>query len=101
VKRRLRWHVRAIDDLAKHAEYVSRDSHRAAHRIAERIREVTEDLAIFAVGRPGRLSGTFERVLVDIPYTITYAVRAEHGVEVISILRVMHQAQQWPPLADD
>jgi plasmid stabilization system protein ParE len=62
---------------------------------------VADDLAVFAVGRSGRLNGTFERVLVDIPYMIVYAVHRTQGVEVISILRVMHQAQQWPPQEED
>jgi len=45
-----------------------------------------------AMGRVGRVKGTRELVLADIPYIIPYRVV---GGE-IEILTVMHAAQRWP-----
>jgi len=44
------------------------------------------------MGRVGRVKGTRELVLADIPYIIPYRVV---GGE-IEILTVMHAAQRWP-----
>lgn len=96
--RRVRWFDEAIDDLVAHVEYVAGDSPLAARRIAERIRDVGVRLGEFATGRPGIVPGTFERVLVDIPYVLVYSVDPVDGAEVVS-MRVVHQAQQWPPEA--
>lgn len=65
--------------------------------IASRVRRAGDDLAVFATGRRGRIDGTFERVLADVPYTIVYAIDQGADGEIVSILRVVHQAQQWPP----
>jgi toxin ParE1/3/4 len=42
--------------------------------------------------RPGRVAGTREMV-VRSNYVVVYA----EDVRAVSILRVLHAAQQWPP----
>jgi plasmid stabilization system protein ParE len=44
-----------------------------------------------AAGRVGRIKGTREIVLADIPYIIPYSVGRD-----IEIIIVMHAHQQWP-----
>ncbi|MFE0754988.1 type II toxin-antitoxin system RelE/ParE family toxin [Inquilinus sp. NPDC058860] len=44
------------------------------------------------IGRPGRLRGTRELVIVDTPYVIAYRIEAR----VVVILRLLHGAQRWP-----
>ncbi len=44
------------------------------------------------IGRPGRVAGTRELVLTDIPYIVPYRPTTA-GIE---ILTVMHSAQRWP-----
>ncbi|MNR59930.1 hypothetical protein D3C85_1812940 [compost metagenome] len=44
-----------------------------------------------ASGRPGRINGTREVVLADIPYIIAYRVGRD-----IEIITVMHAHQRWP-----
>lgn len=95
--RAVRWFDEAIDDLVRHVEYVAAESPAAARRIGLRIREVGAGLGDFAIGRPGVVPGTFERVLTDIPYTVVYSIDDLGDREVISVLRVLHQAQLWPP----
>lgn len=73
------------------------ESPSAARRIAERIRAAGVALGDFAIGRPGVVKDTYERVPTDIPYTLVYTIDDFDGCEVISILRVVHEAQLWPP----
>jgi plasmid stabilization system protein ParE len=44
-----------------------------------------------AMGREGRIPGTRELVLSDIPYIVPYQVGS-----TIDILTVMHASQKWP-----
>ncbi len=99
MKRVVRWFDEAVADLAEHLGYVAERNPTAARAIAARIRQAGAALEDFSIGRPGRLDGTFERVLTDVPYTLVYAIRADGLGETVSILRVLHQAQRWP--ADD
>lgn len=58
------------------------------------IREAVERLADFPQrGRPGRLEGTRELVIVGTPYLAVYRT----GETSVRILRVLHGAQDWPP----
>lgn len=93
----MRWLDEAIDDLVEHVEYVARESPRAARHIAARIRSAGEELGDFAIGRPGQVPQTYERVLADLPYTIVYSLESR----TISILRVIHHAQRWPRSPED
>ncbi len=43
-------------------------------------------------GRPGRVKGTRELVIVHPPYIAAYRVKKE----TIQILRVLHGARLWP-----
>lgn len=45
-------------------------------------------------GRPGRVSGTRELVIDGIPFILIYRIVDRLGQ--LQILRVLHDAQQWP-----
>lgn len=45
-------------------------------------------------GRPGRVSGTRELVNDGIPFIVIY--RIVDRLDQLQILRVLHDAQQWP-----
>lgn len=45
-------------------------------------------------GRPGRVSGTRELVINGIPLIVVY--RIVDRLDQLQILRVLHDAQQWP-----
>jgi len=50
-------------------------------------------------GRLGRLGGTRELVIKDVPFIVIYRIVKLKNTEAkkeIQILRVMHDAQQWP-----
>ena len=46
-----------------------------------------------AMGRPGRVAGTRELVVVGTPYIVVYRIEAA----AVLVLRVLHGAQRWPP----
>ena len=91
---RLRWTLLAERDLEKIAEYIGQDSPAAAARVLLELIDQAENLLpqYPAIGRPGRVLGTRELVVGQLPYIIAYRVR-DRDVEV---LRVLHTSRAWP-----
>jgi len=91
---RLRWTKRAERDLDEIASYIGQDSPAAAARvILELIDRVEASLTKRpAIGRAGRVLGTRELVMGDLPYVVPYRVREQD----IEILRVLHTSRRWP-----
>jgi plasmid stabilization system protein ParE len=79
--------VNDLDALRTIAELDPRS--RGARRVIEAVSflEMTAHL-----GRPGRVKGTRELVLVDVPYIVAYRVVAG----TVEVLRVLHTARRWP-----
>lgn len=76
--------------------YIAGDNPFAAERVVDAIETVGHNLGDFATGRPGRVAGTYEKLVVGLPYVITYSITNKGGREAISILRVIHTARDWP-----
>jgi len=90
---RLRWLNLALDDLDEIAEYISRDNPDAARRVVKRLWKAAQDLTGQPeMGRPGRVYGTRELVVVNTPFVVPYRVVGSE----IQILRVLHGARNWP-----
>lgn len=91
---RVRWLRKALANLEAHAQYIARDNPAAARRVVTAIvRAVTELKDYPALGRPGRVEGTRELVVLGTPYIVPYRVRKG----TVEILRVFHGARKWPP----
>ena len=89
----IRWQEDAINDLIQVRRFIAMDNPSAAAKVADRIRSAVPKLADQpGLGRPGRVPGTRERVLTNIPYII--ALRVEENSLVI--LRVLHTSRKWP-----
>ena len=89
----IRWEEDALADLADLREYIAQDNPAAAQKTAQRILEATALLLNHPLmGGPGRIHNTRELVIPGCPYTIIYHATAD----TITILRVFHQARQWP-----
>jgi addiction module RelE/StbE family toxin len=89
----VRWTRRALRQLDEIGGYIERDNPNAAGRVVARIVSATDHLATYpSIGRNGRIKGTNELVLTDIPYIIAYRVTPA----TIETLTVMHAAQRWP-----
>ena len=91
---RLEWTKRADAAAVEIANYISVDSPAAARMVVEEIHTQIGLLVEYpALGRPGRWPGTRELVVNRTPYIVIYRVKATS----ISIARILHGAQQWPP----
>jgi addiction module RelE/StbE family toxin len=89
----VRWTRRAARRLDQIGAHIGKDSPDSAARVIARIVAAVGALAEHpAMGRPGRLEGTRELVLADIPYIIAYRITQK----TVDILTVMHAAQEWP-----
>lgn len=88
------WSPEAIADLVALRTYIERDNPAAARRIALQIVQAVETLlpANPEMGRPGRVLGTRELVIVRTPFIVPYRVRGG----AIEVLRVFHGARRWP-----
>jgi plasmid stabilization system protein ParE len=93
------WSDDAVADFEQLVAYIAADNPAAADRAADRIEEAGAALGSLATGRRGRVTGTYEKVMVGLPYIIAYAIRA-HGqsgeIDSVVILRIIHGARDWP-----
>jgi toxin ParE1/3/4 len=96
VTRTVQWSRYALDDLKGQITYSAADNPKAARRVAERIRTAGEALGDIPTGRPGRVAGTYEKSVSGLPYVIAYSIDVQGEREVVSILRVIHTARDWP-----
>jgi toxin ParE1/3/4 len=48
-------------------------------------------------GRPGRVTGIYEKSVTRLPYIIAYQLRSISGRESIVIVRVIHASRDWRP----
>ncbi|WP_298961274.1 type II toxin-antitoxin system RelE/ParE family toxin [uncultured Methylobacterium sp.] len=89
----LEWRPTALADLVAIIAYIADDNPDAAQRLKDDIEARTSRLAEHPkLYRAGRVAGTREMV-VRSNYVVVYAEDAR----AVSILRVLHAAQQWPP----
>jgi len=87
------WRARALADVGRIVRYIASDNPAAAKRVGREILLAGDSLEIFPRrGRPGRLSGTRELVVMP-PYLIVYRVTPSNEV---TILRVWHAARDRP-----
>ena len=87
------WSVPAKDDLIAIASYIATDDPVAALDVMDRIDDAVGRLADHpGSGRPGRISGTRELVIPNLPYIVAYRIHRER----VQILRVLHAARRWP-----
>ncbi|RAH95683.1 type II toxin-antitoxin system RelE/ParE family toxin [Acuticoccus sediminis] len=89
--RRVVWARSAVDDFAGALAFIAQSDPDAASSVANRIDEAVRRLAEHAIGRPGRISGTYEKPVRRTRYIIAYAPEAE----MLTILRIIHAARDW------
>ena len=72
--RPVQWSRDALDDLKAQVAYITAEDPEAAQRVADRIRATCDALGEMATGRPGRVSGTYEKSVTRLPYIIAYGL---------------------------
>lgn len=91
------WSDSARKDFASIIRYIAEANAAAAERVAHAIEKAGNDLSALATGRPGRVTGTYEKLIGRLPYVIAYTLTGQGGHETIAILRVVRTARDWPP----
>ena len=91
----IKWLRKALQNLDNEAEYIAKENPRAAQLLVQRIQHTVLLLQDNpALGRPGRLPGTHERVIPNTRCTVPYRVRPR--LQRIEILRVFHSSRKQP-----
>ena len=89
----LKWTERSRRHLLAIHDYIGRDDPRAARAVLGSIHEAAQRLAEAPLmGRPGRVDGIRELIILHTPYLIAYRV-TEAQVELLAAL---HAARRWP-----
>ncbi len=87
------WSVPAQRDLTAIADHIAADDTGAALAVVDRIDDLVAALADHPRrGRPGRVAGTRELVVPNLPYIVAYRIREDR----VQVLRVLHGARKWP-----
>ena len=90
---RLRWLRKALRNLDDEATFIAADDSAAARLVVKRVLESVAQLAEQpGLGRPGRVSGTRELVVLKTRYIVPYRVRGQ----TVEILRVFHTSRKLP-----
>ncbi|MBT9369763.1 type II toxin-antitoxin system RelE/ParE family toxin [Rhizobium sp. CSW-27] len=93
--RRLEWRQTARSDLLSIIDYISDHNSDAAQALKDEIDlKVGRLIEHPRLYRAGRVEGTREMVVRS-----NYVVIYREDESAVSILRVLHAAQQWPPEA--
>jgi len=89
----VKWTRKAIENLEDAVDYIAMDKPLTAKNVARKIYESAQMLEEQpGLGRPGRVFGTRELIIPNLPFILPYVER--NGV--IFILRVMHTSMKWP-----
>ena len=95
MSRPVRWSNDALADLAEQVAYIATDNPSAARRVADTIDKTALALGDMPIGRPGRVTGTYEKSVTGLPYVVAYAITQTGGAEEIAIVRVIHTSRNW------
>ncbi len=91
----IEWKETARKDARQIVAYIAQDNVMAAFGVLDEIeRQVGQLEAHPELGRVGRVKGTRELVISRTPYIVAYCVDSEQ----VTVVRVLHGAQQWPPM---
>lgn len=89
----IQWSVNAQAQLQAAHEHVAEDNRSAAQQQSAAVVRAIEQLVHFPeMGRPGRVVGTRELVILGTPLIVAYSLQRD----TVSILAVLHGARRWP-----
>lgn len=90
---RVKWLRKAVSNLDEEATYIAADDPAAARRVVKRVLDAVSQLEQQPdLGRPGRVPGTRELVVLKTRYLVPYRV---HG-NTVEVLRVFHTSRRLP-----
>jgi len=90
---RIRWLRTALRQLGEEAAHIAADDPAMARVVVQRVLAAVAMLAEQpALGRPGRVPGTRELVVLKTRYIVPYRVRGD----AVEVLRVFHTSRRPP-----
>ncbi|MEI4263181.1 type II toxin-antitoxin system RelE/ParE family toxin [Roseovarius sp. D0-M9] len=93
MKRQVHWSTDALGDLVDQVTYIAADNPSAARRVADAIDTTALTLGDMPTGRPGRVTGTYEKSVTGLPYILAYTITQVGNEEAVAIVRVIHTAR--------
>ena len=98
--RRIIWSPRATATYRREVlDYLEQQGEAALRRVRGDIERTIEILSQRPLGRPGRIPGTYEKLVVGQPYIVVYTLMPsdDGGEDDLVIMRIVHTARDWPP----
>ena len=95
MKRTVVWSNTARDDDLDIIRFIAQANPDAAERVADTIDRVVAHLGDRATGRPGRVTGTYKKVIPGLPTIVAYELTDQPGGGRVAILHVIHGARDW------
>ena len=90
---RVKWLRKAVSNLDDEATYIAADDPAAARLVVKRVLEAVSQLEQQPdLGRPGRVPGTRELVVLKTRYLVPYRVHSN----TVEVLRVFHTSRRLP-----
>ena len=74
MKRPVVWTTQALDELLSISRYIAVDNPDAAQMVSARLRTAATKLGELPTGRPGRVTGTHEKLAPGLPYVLAYEI---------------------------
>lgn len=98
MRRPVVWASAALDDLLAIGHYIATHNPAAASKMMQRLRATASNLGEMPTGRPGRVTGTYEKLTPGLPYILAYEIASlpHDDGECVAILHVIHGARDWP-----
>lgn len=85
----------ARQDIKDIRDYIAQDNEAAADRSVTRLFQSMRHLEDFPLmARPGRVEGTRELSVPGLPFVIVLEIASQTD---LTILRIFHTSQKWPP----
>jgi toxin ParE1/3/4 len=98
--RRIIWTPRAAALYRREVlDYLEQEGEPTLRRVRGDIERAIEILSQRPIGRPGRVPGTYEKLITGQPYIIVYSLlpRDDGGEDELIIMRIVHTSRDWPP----
>ncbi len=95
MSRPVRWSTDALADFAEQIAYIAAENPSAARRVADAVDRTALALGDMPIGRPGRVTGTYEKSVTGLSYILAYVITQAGGAEEIAIVRVIHTSRDW------
>ncbi len=89
---RIEWAEEAANQFEKEIDYISKENPIAGNKVSANIlRNIDLLQTMPQMGRPGKMQGTRELVIHDLPYFVRYRTNKEK----IQILNIFHTSRKY------